>query len=95
MANLSRIATAETYAAALHQVTGTPATARHAENYSTVYFTDPRATQAWIRAQLRPGKAGEVRLDLAPVVLPVAAQYAVPVALAVFALGYFLGRSTK
>ena len=90
--SIQTVATAEGYAAALYALTGTPATAKHAANYSEVYFSDPARARAWVEEQLKPGDPGTVRVDFLPVVLPVVLKRAVPVALGLLALGYLLGK---
>ena len=90
--SLQTIATAEAYAAAINSLTGTPATVVHKANYSEVSFSNPRATEAWIEEQLKPGEPGDVRLNFMPVVLPVVLKRAVPVALGLLAVGYLLGK---
>jgi hypothetical protein len=90
--SIQTVATAESYAVALNALTGTPATAKHALDYSEVYFSDPAKTRAWIEDQLKPGPPGAVRIDFMPVILPVVLKRAVPVALGLVALGYLLGK---
>lgn len=95
MAGLSTIVQAEAAAAALNKLTGTPATVRHFEDYSEVYFSNPKQTQEWVEKQLKPGRPGAVRVSFGPVVYPVAAKRIVPVVLGIFAAGYLLGRFTR
>jgi hypothetical protein len=90
--SLQSIATAEAYAAAIYQLTGTPATVVHKKDYSEVSFSNPRATQEWIENQLKPGDPGDVRLNFLPVVTPVILKRVVPAALAVLAVGYLIGK---
>jgi len=94
MATLKAIATGELYSAAVSRLTGTTPTVIQKQDHVLLQWAPAEQikARAWIERQLSPGRPGDVRFDLFPVILPAAAKRLVPVAIVLLIAGYLAGK---
>ena len=81
----------------VERITGEKPLIEKTETYSHFRFSPGQQIKlrAFLKAQLKPQPPGDIRIDAAPVVLPVLVEQAAPYILGVAALGFLIGRLSK
>jgi hypothetical protein len=94
MAALMTAAKAALLNQAIKQITGEEAILDEQADYVRISFTPSQQVKlrAFLNNQLKPKPPGDLRIDVMPVVLPLAIQKAAPFVLAVFAAGVLVGK---
>jgi hypothetical protein len=88
---------AELISAAVQQITGEKPILTKTESYTQISFTEGQKAklQAFLRNQLEPKPAGDIRIDTMPIIAPVALEKALPYLLGIAAVGFILGRVSR
>jgi hypothetical protein len=94
MASIKSIATGELYASALDRITGARPDVVQNQDHVLLRWapSEQIKARAWVEQQLSPGKPGDVRVDLLPVILPSAAKRLIPAAVVCVVMGYVAGK---
>jgi len=95
MANLQTTLKAGALQIVAEQLTGIKPDIETFPDHVRLYWTpeNQRAMQYYIENQLKPRPAGDVRIDVAPILLPLGVKKILPYALGILAIGFIIGRA--
>lgn len=92
MASLQTIAKAQAFGLALKKMTGEEPSYQYYDDYVRIYYQPDRLKKVQEKVQeISSKEPGDVRFDWFQVVTPLAIKKGLPIAGAIFFLGYLLG----
>jgi hypothetical protein len=94
MANLQTTLKASAIQIAARELTGISPEIEQYPDHVRLFWTpeNQRAMQQYIENQLKPRPAGDVQIDVAPILLPLGVKKVLPYALGILAIGFIIGR---